>query len=169
MPAADGLPAPGQGPVRSTLSRLRRSYDAAPAPVKALLIVVLIIALLSAIAIPNLLSAQRKSRYGRAASDTKTAATQAVVFAIDRNVYPTSIKVIRDATLTNLSETDPWGNDYVLCPTLTGGLAPGNADDVYIFSKGPYGSGVFPVPVVQNTGTGGSVGYSSVYGSWTGS
>jgi SpoVK/Ycf46/Vps4 family AAA+-type ATPase len=38
------LPAPGQGPVRSALSRLRRSYDTAPAPVKALLIVVLIIA-----------------------------------------------------------------------------------------------------------------------------
>ncbi len=44
MPAADGLPAPGQGPVRSAVSRLRRSYDAAPAPVKALLVVVLIIA-----------------------------------------------------------------------------------------------------------------------------
>src|SRR5579871_6381378 len=44
MPAADGLPAPGQGPVRSALSRLRRSYDGAPAPVKALLIVVAILA-----------------------------------------------------------------------------------------------------------------------------
>ena len=44
MPAADGLQAPGQGPVRSALARLRRSYDAAPAPVKALLVVVLVVA-----------------------------------------------------------------------------------------------------------------------------
>ncbi|HEX9064547.1 MAG TPA: AAA family ATPase [Streptosporangiaceae bacterium] len=44
MPAADGMPAPGQGPVRGALSRLRRSYDAAPTPLKALLIVVLIVA-----------------------------------------------------------------------------------------------------------------------------
>lgn len=41
MPPTDGsLSAPGQGPVRSVLSRLRRSYDAAPLPVKALILIV---------------------------------------------------------------------------------------------------------------------------------
>jgi prepilin-type N-terminal cleavage/methylation domain-containing protein len=134
-----------------------------------LLIVVLIIALLSMIAIPNLLSAQRKSRYSRAASDTKTATNQAMVFAMDRNVYPTSIIAIRDATLTNLNDFDPWGNAYDLAPTLIAGSPPGYADDVYIMSKGPYGTGAFPAPFVANTGPGGSVGYSTVYGSWTGS
>ncbi len=40
MPPADGsLSAPGQGPVRSVLSRLRRSYDAAPLAVKILIVV----------------------------------------------------------------------------------------------------------------------------------
>ncbi len=40
MPPADGsLSAPGQGPVRSALSRMRRSYDAAPLPVKVLIVV----------------------------------------------------------------------------------------------------------------------------------
>ncbi len=40
MPPADGsLSAPGQGPVRSFFSRLRRSYDAAPMPVKALILI----------------------------------------------------------------------------------------------------------------------------------
>ena len=40
MPPADGsLSAPGQGPVRSALSRMRRSYDAAPLPVKILIVV----------------------------------------------------------------------------------------------------------------------------------
>ncbi len=40
MPPADGsLSAPGQGPVRSALSRLRGAYDAAPWPVKALILI----------------------------------------------------------------------------------------------------------------------------------
>ena len=134
-----------------------------------LLIVVLIIGILAMIAIPNLLNAQRKTRYSRAASDTRTATTQAMVYATDRNVYPTSIQAIRDATLTNLSDADPWGNPYVLCPVLIGSLSPGYADDVYIYSKGPSGTGIYPIPFVMNTGPGGSVGYSSVYGSWVGS
>jgi prepilin-type N-terminal cleavage/methylation domain-containing protein len=134
-----------------------------------LLIVVLIIGILAMIAIPNLLNAQRKSRYSRAAADTRAATTQAMVFALDRNVYPTSIQAIRDARLANLSDTDPWGSAYVLCPALTGGQAPGYADDVYIYSEGASLTGTYPVPFLPNTGAGGSVGYSSVYGSWTGS
>ena len=134
-----------------------------------LLIVVLIIALLSTIAIPNLLSAQRRSRYSRAAADTKTATTQAMVYALDKNRYPTSLLVIRNAGLSSVSEVDPWGNLYELSNTMTSGLAPGYSDDVYVFSKGPYGNGTFPSPFVPSTGTGGSVGYSTVYGSWTGS
>lgn len=133
-----------------------------------LLIVVAIISILAMIAIPNLLSAHRKTRYSRAAADTKTAVTQAIVYATDRDVYPTSIKAIRDTGLTNVSDTDPWGIAYVLSPTLVGGVSPGYVDDVYIYSKGPSAAGTYPVPFVTNTGTGGSVGYSSVYGSWAG-
>jgi SpoVK/Ycf46/Vps4 family AAA+-type ATPase len=40
MPPADGsLSVPGQGPVRSAISRLRRSYAAAPLPVRALILI----------------------------------------------------------------------------------------------------------------------------------
>jgi SpoVK/Ycf46/Vps4 family AAA+-type ATPase len=40
MPPTDGsLSAPGQGPVRSVLSRLRHSYNAAPLPVKAFILI----------------------------------------------------------------------------------------------------------------------------------
>jgi SpoVK/Ycf46/Vps4 family AAA+-type ATPase len=40
MPPTDGsLSAPGQGPVRSAISRLRRSYAAAPLPVKAIILI----------------------------------------------------------------------------------------------------------------------------------
>ena len=134
-----------------------------------LLITVAIIGILASIAIPNLLNAHRKTRYGRAAADAKTAVNQAIVHATDKNVYPTNIKMIRDAGLTNVSDTDPWGVAYVLSPTLAGGRSPGYADDVYIYSKGASVTGTYPVPFVTNTGNGGSVGYSSVYGSWTGS
>jgi general secretion pathway protein G len=133
-----------------------------------LLIVVAIISILAMIAIPNLLSAQRKTRYSRSAADTRNAVTQCVVYAMDKNVYPTSIQMIRDAGLTNVGDMDPWGIPYALSPTLTGGLTPGYADDVYIYSTGPSTTGSYPIPFVNSTGVGGSVGYSSVYGSWTG-
>ncbi len=134
-----------------------------------LLIVVAIIGILAMIAIPNLLSAQRKTRYSRAAADTKTVATQSIVYVTDKNVYPTSIQVIRDAAYANVGDADPWGIPYVLSPTLTAGLPPGPNDDVYVYSTGPSATGTYPVPYVTNTGVGGSVGYDAVYGSWTGS
>jgi len=56
-----------------------------------LLIVVAIIGILAAIAIPNLMSAQRKSKYARSASDTKTATTQMIVYANDKNMYPSDL------------------------------------------------------------------------------
>ncbi len=133
-----------------------------------LLITVSIISLLATIAIPNLLSAHRKSRYSRAAADTRLAVTQAVVYSNDSQVYPTSIALIRNVMLTNVSDNDPWGVPYELCSTLTLGLKPGYADDVYIYSKGASNVGAYPTPFTINTGNGGSTGYSSVYGSWSG-
>jgi prepilin-type N-terminal cleavage/methylation domain-containing protein len=134
-----------------------------------LLIVVAIIGLLAAIAIPNLLSAQRKTKYGRAAADTKTAVTETIVFASDKDLYPSSIREIRDAGLTNVSDTDPWGFPYVLSPSFSGGVRPADGDDLHIYSKGASATGVYPVPFANNTGFDGSVGYSSFYGSWSGS
>jgi len=53
-----------------------------------LLIVVAIIGILAAIAIPNLLTAQRRARYSRSAGDTKTIITQAQVLTSDNNAVP---------------------------------------------------------------------------------
>ncbi len=53
-----------------------------------LLIVVAIIGILAAIAIPNLITAQRRARYSRAAGDTKTIMTQAMVVTSDYNQLP---------------------------------------------------------------------------------
>ena len=134
-----------------------------------LLIVVVIIGLLASIAIPNLLSAHRKARYSRSAADSKTLATQAIVYGNDRSKYPTSVAVLRVGGFTNVADLDTWGVPWQLSPSLLSGQAAGANDDVYMYSKGASGTGVYPVPFASDTGLSGSVGYSSVYGSWSGS
>ena len=133
-----------------------------------LLVVILILGLLATIAIPNLLSAHRKARYSRTASDTKTLVTQALLYANDTGAYPTSLGAIRSGGYANIKDTDPWGLAWQVSPLLVSGVQPRELDDVYVFSRGGDGTGVYPIPFVRFTGDGGSVGYSSVYGSWTG-
>ena len=53
-----------------------------------LLIVVAIIGILAAIAIPNLITAQRRARYSRSAGDTKSIMTQSMVVTSDYNQTP---------------------------------------------------------------------------------
>ena len=110
-----------------------------------------------------------KAKYSRAASDIKTAVIQAIVYAKDTGVYPRSLKILRESGYANTLDNDPWGNAYVLSPVLTRGGKPQHDDDVYVYSKGPKGSGVYPSPFTPDTGSDGSVGYSSKHGSWSGS
>ena len=133
-----------------------------------MLFVVAILAVLVMTAIPNLMGVQRRSRYAKAATDTKTATAQAAVYGSDKGRYPTSLAALRTGGYTNVSDFDPWRNAYELSPPLLAGQAPGISDDLYIFSKGASQAGTYPVPFVADTGAGGSVGYSSVYGAWTG-
>jgi len=138
-----------------------------------LLIVVAIIGILAAIAIPNLMSAQRKSKYSRAASDTKTAVTQSMVYANDKNMYPTDLKTLRNSGYANISDSDPWNNAFQLSALFGVTTPPGQTDDVYIYSKGAGAAGTYPSSDLasgkSDSGSGGPVGYSSVYGSFTGS
>ena len=53
-----------------------------------LLIVVAIIAILAAIAVPNFLEAQTRSKVSRAKADMRTLATGIESYAVDNNVYP---------------------------------------------------------------------------------
>ena len=133
-----------------------------------LLIVVAIIGILAAIAIPNILDAQRRARYGKAASETKTATSNAVLYGVDKGKYPPSMAALRDAGYPNVDPIDSWGMLYQLAPILVAENSVGVADDVYIFSQGSSKAGTYPVPFVTDTGYGGSVGYSSVYGAWIG-
>ena len=110
------------------------------------------------------MTAGRKPKLDRALSDAKTAVTQALVYAQDKGLYPTSLKVLRDQGYANVADTDPWHNGYVLSPMLSRGTTPRKGDDVYVYSKGEKGMGKYPQPFTSKTGKGGAVGYSSIYG-----
>ena len=140
-----------------------------------LLIVVAIIGILAAIAIPNLLSAQKKSKYARAASDTKTGVTQSIVFSNDKNENPGTFKVLRDSSYANIADLDPWsgGWSYSLAFATVG--TPAAQGEMAVCSKGPAATGAdcpatsfAPLTGVPASTKDGGVGYSSVYGSWQG-
>jgi len=139
-----------------------------------LLIVVAIIGIIAAIAIPNLLKAQRRSKYARAASETKTATTQMVVYTIDNTNYPQSIQDIRDSGYASVSNNDPWGHLYwigVNGVNPPGAGSPNQTDNIAVCSEGIGNAGTCAVDTTTGTPTslnGGSVGYSSVYGNWSG-
>jgi len=117
-----------------------------------------------------------KPRVARAQSDTKTVVTQSIVYSNDYKVYPTSVKILRDAGYANNSDNDPWGREWVLSPALTQGRAPKAGEDVYVYSKGPCGTGTYEPTRWRkiigeymdslDTGKCGAVGYSSIYGSF---
>ncbi len=57
-----------------------------------LLIVVAIIAILAAIAVPNFLEAQVRAKVSRAQSDLRTIATALETYRVDQNAYPTMLE-----------------------------------------------------------------------------
>jgi prepilin-type N-terminal cleavage/methylation domain-containing protein len=140
-----------------------------------LLIVVAIIGILAAIAIPNLLSAQKKSKYARAASDTKTAVTQGIVYSNDKNQNPVTLNTLRTGGYANVDPNDPWGQAYLLSAAFKSNAQPAAVGEMGVCSKGPGGGtdaycvdGFDRVFQGAQPGTNGSVGYSSIYGSWQG-
>jgi type II secretion system protein G len=64
-----------------------------------LLIVVAIIAILAAIAVPNFLEAQVRSKVSRAKSDIRTMATALESYAVDNNGYPPDITTTDGRTI----------------------------------------------------------------------
>ena len=89
-----------------------------------LLIVVAIIGILAAIAIPNLLQAQRRSKNSRGATDSKQIVTQIELFTLDNNCLPSKCvpamsttdpsflwnKGAPGATVYMAQTRDPWGS-----------------------------------------------------------
>jgi len=104
---------------------------------------------------PELAGEPASLAYSRAASDTKTAMSQAIIYAGDKGVYPPSLDALQAAGYATVGKTDPWSEDYVLSPLLNGASVPAISDELYIFSKGASKAGTYPVPFVSNTGIGG--------------
>ncbi len=144
-----------------------------------LLIVVAIIGILAAIAIPNLLSAQRRARYARAAADTKTAVTQGIVYQNNTGVFPRNLSNLRSMGYANVPNRDPWNVNYRVSDGYEDDTVPLNGKQIHVCSRGASGANTGPsdddcddddwtVTPVSGQVDGG-VGYSATYGSWMGS
>jgi prepilin-type N-terminal cleavage/methylation domain-containing protein len=138
-----------------------------------ILIAIAIIAILAAIAVSNLLSAQRKSKYARAASDTKTAVSQTIVYQNDRNLYPGTLAALRENGYANVEDNDPWKNPYVTSNLFKDtSSTPSAGYEIHVCSLGVTSTApdctsadLVGTPVsVPN----GGVGYSGTYGGWQG-
>ena len=140
-----------------------------------LLIVVAIIGILAAIAIPNLLSAQKKSKYARAASDTKTAVTQAIVYSNDKNQNPGTMKELRDRQLCQhrgqRSVEWPRGRTRRHSPTPPPRRRRVRWQSAARARRALARTALRPASAPHGRAgrtVDGGVGYSSVYGSWQG-
>ncbi len=142
-----------------------------------LLIVVAIIGILAAIAIPNLLSARRRANYSRSASDTKTAVTQAIVYQNDYARYPGTLSTLRSQGYANVQDADPWTRAYTVSGLFGDSAIPPTTavTQVHVCSAGANGTnadgfcGTGNMAATPTSATvNGSVGYSATYGSWMG-
>jgi len=72
-----------------------------------LLIVVAIIAILAAIAVPNFLEAQVRSKVSRAKADMRTAVTALESYVVDHNHYPLAVSLDEPWEFTMFSTNEP--------------------------------------------------------------
>ena len=131
-----------------------------------LLIVVAIIGILAAIAIPNLLSATKKTKISRALADTKIVVTQTQLYNNDFNANPTDLTTLE--TTKYISQVyDPFGAN----PTTQKYGYVASTTETWALSVGPNAgaaAGTVPTtaPVSNDTGDDctGTVGWHNAYG-----
>ncbi len=132
-----------------------------------LLIVVAIIGILAAIAIPNLLSAQRKAKISRALADTKQLVSQSQLYNNDTNTYPLTITDLTNAryisqTKDPFSQVTPAADYGFGAPSVANPLWP-----IWALSVGPANAAV-SAPMTTGAPTGntcnGVVGWQTDYG-----
>jgi general secretion pathway protein G len=94
-----------------------------------LLIVVAIIGIIAAIAIPNLLNAINRGRQKRTMADIRTIGTGIEAYAVDVNVYPLNLSGKVESTLVGiisptyvkvLPEKDGWGKPLCFVSNASG-------------------------------------------------
>jgi type II secretion system protein G len=92
-----------------------------------LLIVVAIIGIIAAIAIPNLLNAIDRGKQKRTMADMRSIGTSVEAYAVDNNIYPTAADInaletqLEPVYIKNLPEEDGWSNAMVYEPGVTSG------------------------------------------------
>ena len=86
------------------------------------LVIIAIIGILAAIAIPNLLTAMQRSKQKRTIVDVRTIATAAEAYATDNNQYPQTFDVLAPKYIKVVPKNDGWGHpfDYMCLPDETG-------------------------------------------------
>jgi len=136
-----------------------------------LLIVVAIIGILAAIAIPNLLSAQRRAKVSRSLADTKQIVTQTQLYVNDFNGYASGAdNIARLVTLQTAGYNSKASDPFSAAPTTAAycynspaaGVTPGQTDHIWAQSLGIAAD----CTTAPNAGgaNGGRVGYSNAYG-----
>lgn len=75
-----------------------------------LLIVIAIIGILTAVAVPEVLDQIEKARYAHATSDVKSYFKEARMYRVDEGEYPSTWEELGYSS----SPVDPWGHEYVL-------------------------------------------------------
>ena len=121
-----------------------------------LLIVVAIIGIIAAIAIPNLLNAIDRGKQKRSMADIRSIGTAAEAYAVDTNFYPTAqtiaaaAGVLEPIYIKKLPLTDGWNNSMSYEGLSTGAgytvesFGKGGVDDQDITGK----TGVFTADIV---------------------
>ena len=135
-----------------------------------LLIVVAIIGILAAIAIPNLLTAQKKTKISKALAESKLLVTQSQLYNADKNAYPLVIADLRTNNYISRTE-DPFST---ATPAANYGFASAQTH-TWALSVGPdcttdCGTAISTFPAtglddgISSTTCAGVVGWSSNYG-----
>ena len=128
-----------------------------------LLIVVAIIGILAAIAIPNLLSAQRRAKISRALADTRQIVSQTQLFNNDKNSFPASIAaLVTDGYVTTVK--DPFNSG-----TTVNDYGYGTGSPIWALSVGPPGGATAPAAAQatagpSSTSCAGVVGFQTNFG-----
>ena len=130
-----------------------------------LLIVVAIIGVLAAIAIPNLVSAQKRAKISRSLADTRQIVSQSELYNNDKNAYPADLaKLVTDKYISQT--VDPFST--AATPATYGAGWPTGTGVVWALSVGPGNkantAAVTGTSPITGTACDGVVGYQTDLG-----